>query len=272
MQRLSVNGVNFTKDDQIILLDQAQHGHVIGNFIHILQNRIRSPDSIILLNSGSQFPESNIKDIPIIRHFTSPNLACFSDSFPRIVQQYRPDMFILNPMTPIFINIDTNPYVQMIIDSSRIYPIMDNHWYRLNDFLPYEKIREERLRQEEKIREAESNPKSKELIEEMKKINKYDEWISKGSFWGLPGYQVVYTDMYDNNRSFKEITTKYIDDAIPVFKWVSSSPKLALSLKPEESLELPVISPDKPKKSLELPVISPDKPKVKESKSICSIQ
>lgn len=243
MERLSENGINFTMDDQIILLDQAQYGHVIGNFIYILQNRIKSPDSIILLNSGIQFPESNIKGIPIINHFTSSNLAIFSDSFPRIVQQYSPKMFTLNPMTTTFINIDTNPYVQMIIDCSRIYPNMDNDWYRLNDFIPDETIKireEERIRQEkeriiqEKIREAESNPKRKELIEKMKKINKYDEWISKGSNWGLLGRNVIYTDMHGNNQYLKEITNIYTNGAIPVFDQVLSNSELSEEIKMEK--------------------------------------
>ena len=32
-----------------------------------------------------------------------------------------------------FININTNPFVQMIIDCSRIFPNIDSEWYTLNN-------------------------------------------------------------------------------------------------------------------------------------------
>jgi hypothetical protein len=168
-KQLKKNRINFTKEDQLIFLDQVQHGIVISNFFYTIfswSNELYKASSIILLNSGRKF-EGKIRpgpfpEIPIINHFSSNNLGRFSDSFPRIVQYYSPKNFETESMNINFINIDTNPFVQMIIDCSIIFPNIDSEWYRLNNSISESEL----LAIEEDRKNTE---KFNKLFEDMKK-------------------------------------------------------------------------------------------------------
>jgi len=136
IKQLKDNGLNFNMDDEYYFLDQAQSGITFKHFLFMFKRASMSRNNyLLLLNSGGFRYESNyISGINIKEHFISPNLPRFSDTFPRIVMHYKPDMFEIKPMIIGFINMD-NPLVKMIIDCAKIYPSKD--WYKLTDNSDY---------------------------------------------------------------------------------------------------------------------------------------
>ena len=237
-KQLIENGIYFDdNEDEVILLDQAQHGFVLTNFIktftHFSSNHA---NYIILLNNGYQFSGKYIHKLPIQKHFSSSNLPRFSDNFPRIVQHYRPDIFETTPMIIGFINIDTNPFVAMIIECSKIFP-NESIWYSLNHFIPKASIEAEIIyqRKMKELHDIEKNEKEEaenselrnKFIELLKSENKYDLWIKYGSNWGLKqeDSHVFYMDINNEINSFIDIGKNYKKGYSPVFEFQYSNNK-----------------------------------------------
>jgi len=61
----------------------------------------------------------------------------FSDVFPRIITSFKPDEFRdSSKFITEFINLETNPLAEMIIDVEKIYPeikVEETQWYILNN-------------------------------------------------------------------------------------------------------------------------------------------
>jgi len=133
---LKQNNIQFTNEDEIFFMDQIQHGDTITNFLSIfLRNKTLSNYFLITLNFAYPLTNLDYCGTRVIKQFSSESLPRLSDSFPRIVQHYRPDMFKNKPMKVGFIDLDTNPYVSMIIECSQIYPKVNSEWYKLNNVI-----------------------------------------------------------------------------------------------------------------------------------------
>jgi len=113
------NNLFFTSDDEIYFLDQIQRGTVITNFLNIIKKRNIIPNRyIITLNYNTEITKLVYSDTHVVKQFSSMSLPILSDEFPRIVQDYSPDMFLTEPMKVGFIDLETNPFVPIIIKSS----------------------------------------------------------------------------------------------------------------------------------------------------------
>jgi hypothetical protein len=80
---------------------------------------------------------SDIAQIPVDEEIILPCEPKFSDTFPRLVESFHPrdfgnkEKFINN-----FINLESNPVAEMIIDIAKGYPeirVEDTDWFRLNN-------------------------------------------------------------------------------------------------------------------------------------------
>ena len=117
------NNLFFTSDDEIYFLDQIQRGTVITNFLNIIKNRNIIPNRyLITLNYDTEITKLVYSETPVVKQFSSMSLPILSDEFPRIVQDYSPDMFLTEPMKVGFIDLETNPYVPIIIKCSKMFP------------------------------------------------------------------------------------------------------------------------------------------------------
>jgi hypothetical protein len=90
---------------------------------------------IVLNKIALNYPESH-PEMPVIRVFEAYCVPRVSDSFPRIVPRCPPSLFSSEEINDGFIDIENNPYAEMIVDISYKYntiPIEDTQWFKLND-------------------------------------------------------------------------------------------------------------------------------------------
>lgn len=144
--------------DNIVIIDGVHSGVGILAFESAIIDCFRNIKSVkkYAINAAK-----GVSRIPVDKEIILPCEPKFSDTFPRLVMQYRPDHF--NDSTKFiteFINLESNPIAEMIIDLAKNYPevkVENTDWYRLNNIITPEieeqkKLREEILR-EDRLRE-----------------------------------------------------------------------------------------------------------------------
>jgi len=171
-------------NENILYCERLKEKNIKMNNYVVIIDGVHSGVGILALESALKHCYQNInvrkiainyhKDVSQIPVDDTIVLYCeplFSDSYPRLVNSYFPSDFDKgDKFNTNFINLDTNPLAQMIIDIAKNYPeipVEDTEWYKLN------KSTEEQIELEEKIvkreREIEIKKAQEEVIEERKR-------------------------------------------------------------------------------------------------------
>jgi hypothetical protein len=161
-----------------------------------------------------------VSQIPVNEEIILPCEPKFSDIFPRLVTSFYPKNF--NNGTKFiteFINLDTNPVAEMIIDIARDYPntkVEDTEWYKLNNEITEEIALKKEIREKEKEREKEggffqpivlTNPKRYQCpicktISGTAAVNN-PENISKFTHsFNCPNKYKIPVENYNNNKNY----------------------------------------------------------------------
>jgi hypothetical protein len=93
----------------------------------------------------------DISEIPVDEEIILPCEPKFSDQFPRLVTSFKPkDFGNSSKFITSFINLDTNPIAEMIIDIAKNYPnisVEDTEWFKLNNDITPEIAEKKRIYQ-----------------------------------------------------------------------------------------------------------------------------
>jgi hypothetical protein len=154
--------------DNIIIIDGVHTGVGILALESALKNCFPYIKSIkkIALNAVE-----GISQIPVDIEYILPCEPKFSDTFPRLVQSFRPEFFNdSSKFITEFINLETNPIAQMIMDISKEYPlkpIEESEWFIINNIITPEIEEQKRLNTIEKDEEIQ---RKKRIIEETQRL------------------------------------------------------------------------------------------------------
>ena len=108
----------------------------------------------------------------------------FSDIFPRLVTSFRPDFFNnSSKFITNFIDLDTNPVAEMIIDIAKDYhkiKVEDTEWYKLNNEITEEILAKRKIFEEEQKRLKEQQQRleeeeQKRFEEEQKRLEEEEQ-------------------------------------------------------------------------------------------------
>ena len=118
---------------------------------------------------------SDVREIPVDKELILLCEPLFSDTFPRLVVPfYTREFHNSSKFITQFINIETNPIAQMIIDIAKEYPevkVEDTEWFKLNNEITAKIAKEKENAAKKKI----ENAKKQQIIESKKKQYKIDE-------------------------------------------------------------------------------------------------
>ncbi len=146
---------NIMLKDNIVIIDGVHSGVGILAFESAIKSCFSNIKNIkkYAINAAK-----GVSKIPVDKEIILPCEPKFSDTFPRLVIAYHPRDF--NDSTKFiteFINLETNPIAEMIIDLAKNYPeiqVEDTDWFRLNNEITFE-IQEQRRLREAELRETE---------------------------------------------------------------------------------------------------------------------
>ena len=149
-ERLKEKGIKLHND--VVIIDGVHSGTGILALESSLKYCFKNINVYkIALNS-----QEGIAKIYVNEEIILPSEPKFSDTFPRIVTSYYPINFKdKSKFITTFINLETNPIAEIIIDLARIYPeqkVENSQWYKLNNIITEEIARKKEINfQEEKL-------------------------------------------------------------------------------------------------------------------------
>jgi hypothetical protein len=130
-ERLREKGIKLRNN--VIIIDGVHS----GTGILALESALKYCFPKIIITRIAINASKGISKIPVNQEIILPCEPKFSDVFPRLVKSYHPRYFNnSSEFITEFVNIETNPVAEMIIDISKNYPMIpveDTEWYKLNN-------------------------------------------------------------------------------------------------------------------------------------------
>ena len=159
-ERLKEKGIKLRNN--VIIIDGVHS----GTGILALESALKYCFPKIITTKIAINAYKGISKIPVNKEIILPCEPKFSDVFPRLVKSYHPRYFNnSSKFITEFINLETNPIAEMIIDISKNYPMIsveDTEWYKLNNYIT-ENIAKEKIK---KIKNNINNLEREKILKE----------------------------------------------------------------------------------------------------------
>lgn len=163
--RLKEKSINLEK--KVVIIDGVHS----GTGILALESALKHCFPDITVHKIAINAQEHIAEILVDEEIILPCEPKFSDVFPRLVTSFHPiDFKDTSKFNTEFINLDTNPVAEMIIDIASNYPdtkVEDTEWYKLNNEITpeIERLKIERIELEERLQaQLQGSPYFKPII------------------------------------------------------------------------------------------------------------